>query len=248
VELLCPALFPIHLAKGNQHSRLELQDFFLSQYSTAIYLIEDCLNFRIRIIFRIEFFDAVVGQLASLGGEEVMTLAQSGNHIVESRNSHTAYFRQLLYVSTEIAGNFHSHRLVGAPGRKHLYLKSALTGLDMIFQRVNGVVRSTHGFHVITAHHAAGRIFGLFQFLVTFVVDFTCGLGVQNLVNAECRLQLQVRPVIQRIAESIRYGFRPFLKLFPIGGVLAGTETFVHTVGAHGTPLVVVASQPDFRQ
>ena len=26
------------------------------------------------------------------------------------------------------------HRLVGAPGRKHLYLKSALTGLDMIFQ------------------------------------------------------------------------------------------------------------------
>ena len=30
--------------------------------------------------------------------------------------------------------------------------------------------------------------------------------------------------------------------------ILAGTETFVHTVGTHGTPLVVVAAQPDFRQ
>ena len=138
-----------------------------------------------------------------------MTLAQSGNHIVESRNSHTAYFRQLLIPAMESL-NFHRHRLCRGARQEASYLKSAHG--SWIRYSSESMGRPVHGFHVITAHHAAGRIFGLFQFRYICRRFHVRSWGSNCLVNAECRLQLQVRPVIQKIAESARARFSHFLK------------------------------------
>ena len=61
---------------------------------------------------------------------------------------------------------------------------------------------------------------------------------------AEVALQLQVAPVVQRIADKLFQGLCSFLEFFPVGGV-AGDVLFFHTVTAHDAPLVVVAAQPD---
>ena len=81
--------------------------------------------------------------------------------------------------------------------------------------------------------------------VVALVIDGTCGLGVQTLLDAESGLELQMSPVVERVAESIRNGLRPFLKFLPVGGVLTGAETLIHSVGTHSAPFVVVAHEPD---
>ncbi len=53
-----------------------------------------------------------------------------------------------------------------------------------------------------------------------------------------------MRPMIKRVSHAVRNSTCPFLKLFPIGGIPAGNERLVYTVGAHRTPFVVVAFEP----
>ena len=248
MELLCPTFLPIHFAEHNQHGRLEFQNFLLRQSSTAIYLVKDSLNFRSCIILGIEFFNSVVRQFTSLFREKIVTLTQGSNHIVKAGNSHIAHFGQLFYICAKIGRNFHRHCLIRTPSRQHPDFKAALTCLDMVFQGINRIICSTNHFHVITAHHATGGIFRLFQLLITFIINFTGRMRIENFIDSKSGLQFKVGPVIQRITESIRYRFGPLLKLFPICSILTGTETFVHTIGTHGTPLVVVTSQPNLSQ
>ena len=176
MELLSPSFFPVHFAEDYQHSRLEFQDFFFSQFSSAVYLIKYSFDFCIGVIFCIEFFDTVVGQAATLFCEEVMTFAESRNHIVEIGDCHTAYCRQFFYISAEVGRNFYRHCLVRTPGRQHFDFKTAFACLDMIFQRINRIVRSTYYFHVVTTHHSASWVFRLSQLLVTLVVNLACSL------------------------------------------------------------------------
>jgi hypothetical protein len=56
-----------------------------------------------------------------------------------------------------------------------------------------------------------------------------------------------MRPVIERIAQRVRHGGGPGLKLCERLGV-AGAELFRHAVGAHRAPLVVIALEPDLEQ
>ena len=91
VELLSPAFFPVHFSEDHQHRRLEFQNFFFGQFSSAIYLIKYGFDFCIGIIFCIELFNTVVGQTATLFGKEVVTLAKGGNHIIKIGDCHTTH-------------------------------------------------------------------------------------------------------------------------------------------------------------
>ena len=91
VELLSPSFFPVHFSEDHQHRRLEFQNFFFGQFSSAIYLIKYGFDFCIGIIFCIEFFNTVVGQAATLFGKEVVTLAKGGNHIIKIGDCHTTH-------------------------------------------------------------------------------------------------------------------------------------------------------------
>lgn len=116
-----------------------------------------------------------------------------------------------------------------------------------MLQRVGGVVGSAYQLHAVAAHEAAGRhgrVGG--QARVALVENLAGRLGVERTVDAEGRAQLHVRPVVQRVAEGVRHGLGPLLKLLPVGSV-AGDIALVHAVGAFGTPLVVVACQPQLR-
>jgi len=53
--------------------------------------------------------------------------------------------------------------------------------------------------------------------------------------------------VVERIAEGVREGPHPGVKLLPRAGV-AGAEALGHAVRPHRPPLVVVAANPDVRQ
>ena len=50
--------------------------------------------------------------------------------------------------------------------------------------------------------------------------------------------------MIQRVTQRIGNGLGPLLKLLPVRGILAGDVFLLDTVSTHGTPLIVVATQP----
>ena len=54
--------------------------------------------------------------------------------------------------------------------------------------------------------------------------------------------------MIERVTHGVRHCFRPLFELLPIGGIGARAIAFVHSVGTHSTPFVVVATEPDFGQ
>ena len=53
-------------------------------------------------------------------------------------------------------------------------------------------------------------------------------------------------PVIQGIADCLLQRLRPFLEFFPVGRVSCNI-VFLHTIGTHLTPFVMVAAQPYLR-
>ena len=100
---------------------------------------------------------------------------------------------------------------------------------------------------MILAHQPSGsEIWIMLQTIVAGVENLTGRFGVQTLVNAKSRLQLQVCPVVQRIAEAVRHRSRPRLELLPVTRLAASDETLGDAVGAHSTPFVMIAAEPQF--
>ena len=93
-------------------------------------------------------------------------------------------------------------------------------------------------------HQSTSRELWLLKFLITLIENLACCLRRELLGNTESSLQLQMSPVIKGVTESIRNGLSPLLELFPIGGILTSAILLVDTIGTHGTPLIVVATQP----
>ena len=116
----------------------------------------------------------------------------------------------------------------------------------MILQRIYGVVRRAHNLYVVVLHQTARReLRVVLDQVIALVVNLLGGLGIQTLLYPKSRLQLQMCPVIKRVTERIRHRLCPFLKLLPVGRIAARAVTLRHPVRTHGTPLVVVAHQPN---
>src|SRR5208282_5188147 len=76
-------------------------------------------------------------------------------------------------------------------------------------------------------------------------------LFVQKFCDAEIALQLQMRPMIEWIADCGRYGSGVSQEFIVIAGV-AGNKSLRHSIGAHRSPFVMIPvaalSEPDLRQ
>ena len=248
MELLRPTRLPIHDGELDHHSGLVLQDFLLRQRLTAIDLEEDGINLRLGVILGIELLDTVVRKTATHLLEELVTHAQGLNHILELLNLDTRHLRELVDVSLEVGRNLHGHRLVGTPRGQHLHLKAVGGHLQVMLQRINRVVGRADRLHVVMLHQTASIELGLLQFLGADVVNLTSGRGVQELLNAEGGLQLEVCPVVERVAHRIGNRLGPLLELLPVGRVLTRAVTLIDTVRTHGTPLIVVTLEPNLRE
>ena len=115
-------------------------------------------------------------------------------------------------------------------------------------QVVGGVVGGAEGPHVELRQDAVGAQIVRWRASSLARSQMRGALRlVEQLVDAEIALQLQVGPVIQRIAQRIRNGARPGQEFF-VRRRVAGAIALVDAVGAHGPPFVVVAFQPDLEQ
>ena len=169
-----------------------------------------------------------------------MATLQGIDHIGKGGDGHTGHLSQ----AVDVVGKsilIYVHGLVGPPRRQHLDFKTALTGCRVVAQVVYGVVGGAHTLYMVVAHEPSGTEIGLGELLVAGFVDFACVIGTKKLVYAKSGAQFEMCPVVKGITVAVRHSFSPLLKLFPIAGITRDVA-FVNTIGAHGSPLVVISS------
>ena len=137
------------------------------------------------------------------------------------------------------------HRLVGTPGGQHGSLEGGVGGQLLVpLQGIHRVVGGADGLdigHVDEAAHAVAR---LVQLLLGQLPDLLGGVLVQDALVAEEAAQLQVAPVVQRVADGLSKHLGPLHELLLVAGLVAGDVLLRDARGAHQAPLVVVAAQP----
>ena len=116
----------------------------------------------------------------------------------------------------------------------------------MPLEAVSRIVGRTNEFHTVVFHESTRTELRIVRNeVIALVVDRTCGLRIQTLFDTKSGLELQMGPVVERVAERIRNGLCPLLELLPVRSVFACAVFLVYSVRTHSAPFVVVAHEPD---
>ena len=169
-------------------------------------------------------------------------LAQRFAHVAGGADFHTGNLAELLHVFLK-ARAVSVDGLVRPEGGQYAGGKRAiLRDGFVVFQRIDGIVRRADDFHVETANQPLGAVFIRSQQRVRAFPDGRGARLVQYVLNAEHAAQLQVRPVIERIADGGGQHAGVGEELVVIARVPTDVF-FVDAKGAHLPPLVVVAAE-----
>jgi hypothetical protein len=136
-------------------------------------------------------------------------------------------------------------RLVGPPGRIDAGVGIRAAGEGTVwFQGIGRIVGRAHHRDPESSQEAEGSEPVFLKASVRVVEDAPGAGGREEGVNSERALQLELGPVVQRVAQGVRDRARPGLELLPVRGV-ARAEALGNAVRTHGPPLVVVAVEPN---
>ena len=185
---------------------------------------------------------AVVGSAAAHLDEELDALGQSIADAVDAGQLLLADdLSQLAHVLDE-AGLLDVEGLVGAEGGSNGELDGGIF-LDLLVpcQIVDGVVGGADESNIGLLDQAAdSHAVVVLQLVVAQVPHFLSGVAVQHAVVAEEGVQLQIGPVVHRVADGHGQSLSELLETLAVG-LVAGDVLLRHAVGAHDAPLVVVA-------
>ena len=241
VELLCPSGLGIHHCHVVQEGAAELVQFVLGGALAEENHLEDGLDLDLLVVGGVEGLQAVVRKAAAVGSEEVVPLLQGLDEVGVGIYLHAgslAEFGEILLVGLGILDR---HGLVGPPCGNDLRAEGMLRYHLVPAEVVGGIVGGAYDLHVEFADEGLAAEFLGSELGVAFLINFTGGLGAQELVDSEHAAEFEVGPVIEGVAKGIRHGLRPLLEGLP-GAVLASGEIILaHSVGAHRTPFIMVA-------
>ena len=189
-----------------------------------------------------DIVQTVVGSAAAHLGEELDAVGQSAGDAVDAGQLLLADSSgQLAHVLSK-AGLVDVEDLVGAEGRSHGELDGGVF-LDLLvpLEAVDGVIGGADEGHIALLDEAAdGQLGVVLELVVAQVPDFLSGVAVQHAVVAEEGVQLQVGPVVHRVADGHGQSLSELLEALAVR-LVAGDVLLRHAVGAHDAPLVVVA-------
>ena len=113
-----------------------------------------------------------------------------------------------------------------------------------MLERVGRIVGRAESAHLTLHEEPAAGVRGFGEGLEPLFPDSVGGLGGEEAVEVEVAGQLEVSPVIERVAEAVRHGLGPGVELVARRG-RSGDALFRDAVGPHPAPFVVVAGKPD---
>ena len=218
MELLDPAFLEVHDGEFVEHRGFELQRLRGVRLSPAPDLREDRLDLRVGVVLGAGRLEAVVGEPAADGVEEIVPPAERVEVRREVLDVHVGRGGQPVHPRVERLRRFDGHALVGPPRRQHADAERRVGGDGpVVFEAVGRVVRGADDLHVHPAQNAAAGELRPRQLRVAFLPDALRRPRIQQAVaDAEDAPELQVRPVIERVAQRLRDRLRPLLELLPV--------------------------------
>ena len=189
---------------------------------------------------------AVVGHLAAVLCEEVHPVIQGGQQAPPSVDVHPCGGGEPGQIVWEVL-LFHVNRLVRPECGEHFGFQGMVGSQPLVpFQGVRRIISGAQkghiGFTQDLTHTQAPADDG------AAVLPHLAGVGRRQVSRVtEVAPQLQMAPVVQGIAHRLLHGAGPSLKLLIIPGI-AGDIPFVHTIGPHQPPFVMVPLQPELGQ
>ena len=190
----------------------------------------------------------MVGGPTAGGVKGVVPLGERVAQLVERPDGAVHGGRERVDPAVPAAEIVERQRPIGAPGRVELGERAGAARVAAVrLEIVDRIVGAADDAHVELPQEALRGEVVARQLGVAVVEDLARGLGPQQLAGqAERKAELEVRPVVERIAQRVRDRLGPGLELLPVGR-LAGDRPLGDAVGAHRPPLVVVAVEPDLR-
>src|SRR5262249_45064763 len=177
----------------------------------------------------------------------LMTLSQCVKKIGKARDVRVRRSRELICPVVEQCWVFDVKRPIRTECRKYCGRDPCVLDAFVMLERGNRIVRGTDVDNTeLLQDPLHGQIY-LRELFVRAIPDLFRGVLVEQLVNAEVTLQLQVRPVIQRITKCVRDGPCPRQEFF-VWVRTSGAVPFRDTVGAHCAPLIVITFKPYFSE
>ncbi len=188
--------------------------------------------------------EPVIGEAAAEGVEKLVALAQRVEEASEISNVDIRSRREF----RDPTGEFRSadrKSLVGPEGGKHAGRQLRFRDCTMMTEIVGRIIGGADDFDVKFLKDALrGEIVG--EKGVGALPDGRRGGFVEQVGDSEIALQLEMSPMIKGIAQGVGNGAGPSQEFFVRGGI-TGDVSFGDAIGTHGTPLVVVAFEPDLK-
>ena len=252
VELRRPVGLRVRLQPLVEPRALELERLGgRERLSRDARLLEDRLELGLGIGRGEDLRETVVGDDAARLLEELMALRHRLAEVVHRPNGHSRGLRELVDPLVPRLQVLDLRRLVAAPRRTDLRPERLLRDREMVFKRVDGIVRRADDLDVRLLHEPARRKPLGLQLPVARRVDALRARSAQTLGHAEVARELEVRPVEERILHEALHRLRKRLEPLPARRAAvraaAGAEPLLESAGAHLPPLVVVAAKPDVR-
>ena len=243
MELHYPVQTMIFLADKDHEGCLILCRFTSGKLAACQTFCEDFFDFFIGCRSIHYIIKTVVGNAAASLIEVFHAVYDRFFEISEALNGNAAHFGELCNVIQE-GRLFDIGSLVRAPCRQYLHVEGLIC-LDLFvpFQRIYRIVGGAYECDAGAFDQLACAHIRLCQLFIAEVPYFFRGVCAEMSGVAEISLQLQMGPVIQRIADQLFQRLRPFLKFLARRSV-AGDVIFLYAVGAHLTPLIMVAAKP----
>ena len=184
----------------------------------------------------------MIRQPASSFGKVVQALGKRAAHIIDRADLHPCRISQLLHVRRE-SGIRDIQRLLRSECGEDLCRKSFLCKQAVILQIVRRIICRAECAHIALCDQRTCSAFGTLKLPVGTFPDAVCSLRTEQIVDSEKSLQLQMRPVVDRIADEARHDrCKPVEFLMVVR--IACDILLRNGVGTHDTPFVVVSCQP----
>ena len=245
MQLLRPAAFGVEAAEEEHQERGVFRPLLGRGGRAGARLGEDRGGLALGAVLGGNVLHAVVGQAAAQRVEEVVPLLERGEQAGEILHLDVGAGGELVAPGVEGGGLVDQERLVRPEGRINAGGQLGFPDRLMVRQVVDGIVGRADDGHLELGEDAVHGKRGLLQFRVGQLPDFRGVLFVDQQIDAEIAAQLEVRPVVQRVAQRLRHGPRVGEKLVVIARGVPGDEVLRHAVGPHRPPLVMIAGQPD---
>jgi hypothetical protein len=179
--------------------------------------------------------------------KEVVTNPKCVQKVGESRDLYVRGGTELFHPFRKYSRFLCAHGRIGAKCGKGKCRNAGSVDLLVVFKGIGRVVGGADSGYMEFLEYSVHCHFIFLKSAVGAIPHACRSVFAEQIIDPEVTQQLEMSPVIERIAKRVWDRARPGKEFFKRSSI-AGAEFLRHTVRSHGPPLVMIAVQANFGQ